>query len=323
MVVVLSGQDITEHVRAEQELRRLAFFDALTGLPNRAQFESRAARRSHARAAAPARGRAAARRPRQLQARQRLARARRRRPAAAPRRRAAARHRGRARPARAPRRRRVPAAAGRPRRATSAERGRARGGRPARAAARQAVHGRRRRVPRRGEHRHLALPRGRRRRRGAAPARRRRDVPEQGPRARGVDGLRGRHPRPARASVAVARGCDARSPATSSRCTTSRSCGRRAAGCTRWRRCCAGRTPTAGSCTRTRFIPAAEEMGLLDPIGAWVIDALARADRHLARPRACEPRRVVQRLPARAAAARLRGGPAASACAAPASTRRC
>jgi len=40
-VVVLSGQDITEHVRAEQELRRLAFFDALTGLPNRSQFESR------------------------------------------------------------------------------------------------------------------------------------------------------------------------------------------------------------------------------------------------------------------------------------------
>jgi diguanylate cyclase (GGDEF)-like protein/PAS domain S-box-containing protein len=41
MIVVLSGQDVTEHVRAEQELRRLAFFDAVTGLPNRSQFESR------------------------------------------------------------------------------------------------------------------------------------------------------------------------------------------------------------------------------------------------------------------------------------------
>jgi diguanylate cyclase (GGDEF)-like protein/PAS domain S-box-containing protein len=41
MIVVLSGQDITEHVRVEQELRRLAFFDALTGLPNRSQFEAR------------------------------------------------------------------------------------------------------------------------------------------------------------------------------------------------------------------------------------------------------------------------------------------
>jgi diguanylate cyclase (GGDEF)-like protein/PAS domain S-box-containing protein len=41
MVAVLSGQDITDRVRAEAELRKLAFFDALTGLPNRAQLESR------------------------------------------------------------------------------------------------------------------------------------------------------------------------------------------------------------------------------------------------------------------------------------------
>jgi len=41
MVVVLSGQDITDRVRAESELRKLAFCDSLTGLPNRAQLESR------------------------------------------------------------------------------------------------------------------------------------------------------------------------------------------------------------------------------------------------------------------------------------------
>src|SRR3954452_13737333 len=35
-----SGQDITERVRAEEEVRRLAFFDPLTGLPNRTQFET-------------------------------------------------------------------------------------------------------------------------------------------------------------------------------------------------------------------------------------------------------------------------------------------
>ena len=39
--------------------------------------------------------------------------------------------------------------------------------------------------------------------------------------------------------------------AASSRCTTSRSCGPPAGACTRWRRCCAGRTPSAGSCIRT------------------------------------------------------------------------
>ena len=36
-----SGQDITERLRAEEEIRRLAFFDPLTGLPNRAQLEAR------------------------------------------------------------------------------------------------------------------------------------------------------------------------------------------------------------------------------------------------------------------------------------------
>ena len=41
MVAVLSGQDITDRLRAEADLRKLAFFDALTGLPNRAQLESR------------------------------------------------------------------------------------------------------------------------------------------------------------------------------------------------------------------------------------------------------------------------------------------
>jgi diguanylate cyclase (GGDEF)-like protein/PAS domain S-box-containing protein len=41
IVAVLSGQDITDRVRAEAQLRRLAFFDALTELPNRAQLESR------------------------------------------------------------------------------------------------------------------------------------------------------------------------------------------------------------------------------------------------------------------------------------------
>jgi diguanylate cyclase (GGDEF)-like protein/PAS domain S-box-containing protein len=40
-VAVLSGHDITERARAEAQLRKLAFFDPVTGLPNRAQLESR------------------------------------------------------------------------------------------------------------------------------------------------------------------------------------------------------------------------------------------------------------------------------------------
>jgi diguanylate cyclase (GGDEF)-like protein/PAS domain S-box-containing protein len=36
-----SGQDVTDRVRAEEEARRLAFYDPLTGLPNRSQFDAR------------------------------------------------------------------------------------------------------------------------------------------------------------------------------------------------------------------------------------------------------------------------------------------
>jgi diguanylate cyclase (GGDEF)-like protein/PAS domain S-box-containing protein len=41
VAMLSSGQDVTDRVRAEEEVRRLAFFDPLTGLANRAQFESR------------------------------------------------------------------------------------------------------------------------------------------------------------------------------------------------------------------------------------------------------------------------------------------
>ncbi len=41
VAMLSSGQDVTERMRAEEEARRLAFYDPLTGLPNRAQFDSR------------------------------------------------------------------------------------------------------------------------------------------------------------------------------------------------------------------------------------------------------------------------------------------
>jgi diguanylate cyclase (GGDEF)-like protein/PAS domain S-box-containing protein len=40
LATLSSGQDITERMRAEEEVKRLAFFDPLTGLPNRTQFET-------------------------------------------------------------------------------------------------------------------------------------------------------------------------------------------------------------------------------------------------------------------------------------------
>jgi diguanylate cyclase (GGDEF)-like protein len=53
--ILASGEDITERLRAEEEISRLAYFDPLTGLPNRAQLETelrrcvtRAARSGHA-----------------------------------------------------------------------------------------------------------------------------------------------------------------------------------------------------------------------------------------------------------------------------------
>jgi diguanylate cyclase (GGDEF)-like protein/PAS domain S-box-containing protein len=38
--ILASGEDITERLRAEEEISRLAYFDPLTGLPNRAQLEA-------------------------------------------------------------------------------------------------------------------------------------------------------------------------------------------------------------------------------------------------------------------------------------------
>ena len=273
------------------------------------------ARRSHARAAAPARGRAAARRPRQLQARQRLARPRRRRPAAAPHRRAAARHRGRARPARPPRRRRVRAPVGRP---PARRAGAARERPTSSCAALRAVPGRRRRVPRRGQHRHLALPRDAD---GAEALLQHADVAmyqSKGRRARGRDGLRGRDPRPARASVALGAAAARDRPRRArAALPADRLDGERPAALDGGAAALAA-TPSAGSCRRTLH-PGRRGDGPARPDRRVGVRRAGRADR---RPGATglEPQ-CLQRLPARAAPARLRRRPGASACAAPASTR--
>ena len=45
--ILASGEDITERLRAEEEISRLAYFDPLTGLPNRAQLEAELRRCVH------------------------------------------------------------------------------------------------------------------------------------------------------------------------------------------------------------------------------------------------------------------------------------
>ena len=273
-VAVFSGQDITERVRAEAQLRKLAFFDPVTGLPNRAQLESRlraAVTRARRRGLAVALllvdldnfklvndslGHTAG---------DRLLR------------RVGARLRGvggdDALLARHGGDEFLLLAGDLPREAAAS--GGAGPGRRALRAPGQAVLRGRDGVPRGGEHRHLAVPGRRGRRRGAAPARRRRRCT----RARAAAGPRGRSTPASPASRSSGwrspRGCGGRSSAGSSSCTTSRSCGRRARRLHSMEALIRWQDPDRGLVMPDDFIPAAEEMGLLEPIGAWVIEALA------------------------------------------------
>ena len=99
--------DITDSKRAEQELRYLANYDTLTGLPNRSAARRAPRPRDRARAPAGNAGRGAVPRPRPLQARQRFDGPRRRRPHAEGGGRAPAARRARERHGRAPGRRRI------------------------------------------------------------------------------------------------------------------------------------------------------------------------------------------------------------------------
>ncbi len=102
--VARAYEDITDRVRAEEQLKRIAHYDQLTGLPNRLTLQKELGRLLRRRRRAD-RDRAV--RSRRLQGRQRYARSFDRRPAADRGRPASGRGRGRPRPGLPPRRRRV------------------------------------------------------------------------------------------------------------------------------------------------------------------------------------------------------------------------
>ena len=218
--LVLNARDVTDRVALEVQLKRQAFIDPLTELPNRALFRDAPPGGPRPPVGVVVVAHRVLPRPRRVQGGQRHPRPQRGRRAAGRRRPAAAVRGARQRHGRPLRRRRV----------RRPHRRRARPG--VRAAARPAhrrpparpVRGRRRGGLRRGEHRHRRARRPGAGRRAAAAQRRPRHVRGQGRPPRQLERLPPGHARrPGRAASGSSPTCAARTRTGSSSSTTSRS----------------------------------------------------------------------------------------------------
>ena len=267
--IVCNLRDVTEQVAAENELRRQARRDPLTGLPNRNRLTAALARQCEERGRGTRRP--APHGPGPVQGRQRRPRPRRRRPAPG-------RDRPPTRPCHPRQRRGRPARRRRVRRAPDPPDGppsrRDRGREPRRDDPRADSAGRRE-PGGRGEHRHRRVRPGRRPL-GHAPAGRRGHVPGQAPRRR-VRGLRqhGRRGAPQHREGGSPSSARA-STGTASSCTTSPRWSWPPAWSIPSRRSCAGSTPARGLLPPDEFIPLAEGTGLIRDLTVLVLETSLR-----------------------------------------------
>ena len=128
------------------------------------------------------------------------------------------------------------------------------------------------------------------------------------------------HARPDHARRRPSVACGGPSRTASCASTTSRSCRCGPSGWSASKRCCAGASPSRGLINPDEFMGALEDTGLIVPIGAWVVEEVARQSKawHDAFPDRPDADRQGERVRAPAGSGQLRQPPARRARPAPA-----